>query len=99
MGQTPQTPKGWQDATFYIQVEPVWSRYTDSDGERSLVGIRAVGLTQKRSSTRNGVVQAKLTLRMPEGAFKTFKPEAVIVVPESMLTTNAPIQVEATDPE
>lgn len=92
------TPKGWRDATFYVQVEPVWARYADSDGERSLLGIRAVGLTQKRSRSRNGIVQAKLTLRMPDGAFQTFKPEAVIVVPESMVAID-PIEVEATEPD
>jgi hypothetical protein len=85
------------DATFYVQVEPNWSRWTDSHGERSLRGIRAVLLTQnKPAKPRPRVVVTKLTVRVPDAAFLPLRPEVVIVVPEDLVVTS-PIEARAED--
>jgi len=86
-----------KDAEFYVQIEPEFSNYVNRDGERSLRGIKAVGITQKRPvKPRRGVVIAKLTLRIPSAAFLPLRPEAIVVVPQSMVATS-PIEVEAGD--
>lgn len=83
------------DATFYVQIEPEWSRWTNSDGERTLRGIKAVALTQKKPDRpRSSVVVTKLTVRVPDAAFLPLRPEAIVVVPEDMVVTS-PVHVEA----
>lgn len=83
------------DATFYAQVEPEWSRWANSRGERSLVGAKVVTITQKRPTRqRGGTVLVKLTIRVPEAAFLPLRPEAIVVVPEDM-TVTAPIDVRS----
>lgn len=85
------------DATFYVQIEPEWSRWTDSRGERSLRGIKAVLLTQnKPAKPRPGVVVTKLTVRVPASAFLPLRPEVVIVVPEDLVVAS-PIEACAED--
>lgn len=86
-----------KDATFYVQIEPEWSRWTDSEGERPLRGIKAVAITQnKPNRPRSGVVVAKLTVRVPDAAFLPLRPEAIVVVPEDMVAAS-PIEVTAED--
>lgn len=86
------------DATFYAQVEPEWGNYVNSEGDRSLLGAKVVTITQKRPQRpKSGTVLVKLTIRVPEAAFRPLRPEAVVVVPEDM-TVTAPIEVEAGDP-
>lgn len=86
------------DATFYAQVEPEWSRWVDSNGERSLRGAKVVTITQNRpGKQRGGTVLVKLTVRVPAGAFLPLKPEAIVVIPDDMTVTE-PIEVEAGDP-
>lgn len=81
------------DATFYVQLDP--SLY-GGDNPR-VREIRAVALTQKRpAKQRAGTVLVKLTVRVPDAAFLPLRPEAIIIVPETM-TSLAPIQVEAED--
>ena len=88
---------GSKDATFYVQIEPVFSRFESRDGERALHSIKAVGITAKRpAKPRSGVVVAKLTVRIPDAAFMPLRPEAIVVVPEDLVTVS-PITVSAED--
>lgn len=84
------------DATFYVQVEPEWGWGQDPPVNR----IKAAGVTQKKPTRpKPGTVLVKLTLRIPDNAFKPLRPEAVVVVPEDMTVANLPIHAEAEDPE
>jgi hypothetical protein len=84
------------DATFYVQIEPDFYRYSGGERVRS---IKAVALTQKRpAQQRPGTVLAKLTVRVPEAAFLPLRPEAIVVIPEDMTVASQPIEVEANDP-
>ncbi len=86
------------DATFYAQVEPEWSTYITSNGERALRGAKVVTITQKKPTRpKGGTVLVKLTIRVPESAFMPLRPEAIVVVPEDMVQTN-PIVVEVESP-
>jgi hypothetical protein len=86
------------DATFYVQVQPSWSRYYSNDDPR-LEGAKAVQLTQsKPRRPQGGTVLTKLTIRIPAGAFLPLRPEAIVVIPESMTAVN-PIEVTAEEPE
>lgn len=86
------------DATFYAQVEPEWSPWTNYDSEHTLKGAKVVTITQKRPARqRGGTVLLKLTVRVPAGAFLPLRPEAVVVIPDDM-TVTAPVEVEAGDP-
>lgn len=92
------TPAGMHDATFFVQIDPTFSTYTDMNGERTLREIRAVAITQKKSSRpRSGTVLVKLIIRIDDAAFLPLRPEAIIVVPANMTQVN-PIEVEAEDP-
>lgn len=86
------------DATFYAQVEPEWSSYvTSRTGEREVVRAKVVSITQGRPRRQApNTVLTKLTLRVPKAAFMPLRPEAIVVIPESM-TSVAPIEVEAVD--
>jgi hypothetical protein len=82
------------DATFYAQVEPIWSRYNRT----RLEGAKVVTLTQKKpDSPRGGTVTVKLTVRVPAAAFLPLQPEAVVVVPDDM-TATTPVVAVAEDP-
>lgn len=87
-----------QDATFYAQVEPEWSRWTDWKGEHSLTGAKVVNITQKKPSRpRGGTVLVKLTLRIPSAAFLPLRPEAIVVIPVDM-TEATSVEVTAESP-
>ena len=87
------------DATFYVQIEPEWTRWTDRNGDRQVSDLKAVAITQKKpAKPRSGVVVAKLTVRVPDAAFLPLRPEAIVVVPEDMVAASEPIEVEAGDP-
>lgn len=90
---------GTHDATFYVQIEPEWSRYPSENGDRVIRALKAVGITQRwPSRPRGGTVTAKLTIRIPDAAFLPLRPEAIVVVPEDMVVVN-PIEVEAVVPD
>jgi hypothetical protein len=81
------------NATFYVQIEPEWSRWTPD----VLMSAKAARLTQSKpgkTSTADAVV-VKMTVQLPESVFRPFVPEAVVVVPESM--AGDVIDVEAVD--
>jgi hypothetical protein len=88
------------DATFYVQIEPVWSPWRkNTHGDKDLESIKAVAITQTRpKSQRPGTVLTKLTVRVPEAAFLPLRPEAIVVIPEDMLAASLPIEVAAGDP-
>lgn len=84
-------------ATVYLQVAPELSRHWPADDPRSILSARVVNSTQKRATKpQAGTVEVKITVEIPKGAFLPLRPEAIIVVPESM-TTPHPMQVEAHD--
>src|SRR3954447_25117122 len=86
-------------STFYLQLEPLWSRRSGQDGERMPLGFKPVGVTQNRpQSPRAGSVTVKLTVAIPPAAFLPLRPEAEIVIPASLMEIN-PVVVEATAPE
>lgn len=88
------------DATFFAQVEPIYSRYVrkDRNDPSTIEGARVLAITQKKPAKPvPGSVTVKLTLRLPKSVFVALQPEAVIEIPESLLH-GTPIEVEATDP-
>lgn len=85
---------GFQDAEFYVQIEPDWYR---GFSEPRLRGAKAVAITQKRpTKPRGGTVTVKMTIRVPDGAFLPLRPEAVVVIPTDM-TVVTPLEVVAED--
>jgi hypothetical protein len=99
------TPKGFHDADVWLQVEgkvrPVstWDINNGAQpGSYKVEGIKVVQMTQSRPNPpRKGCIATKITLRIPDGAFLPFAPEAVITVPQDM-TITAPIEVTVEDP-
>jgi hypothetical protein len=87
------------DATFYVQIEATRTRWrTNAAGEPAVDSAKAVRITQSRPRTQApDTVMVKLTVRLPVAAFDPLRPEAVVVVPES-LTEAAPVEVVAIDP-
>jgi hypothetical protein len=86
-------------ATFYVQVEPIWSRVIRADGEHYLTSIKAERITKSRPARPlPGSVTVKLTLDIPNAAFYPLRPEVVVVVPDSLVQAN-PIRVEVEDPQ
>lgn len=89
------------DATCFLQVEPRW-RHTgyygsDASGHPLLDDAKVVAITQERpKKQRSNTVLCKITLRIPAGAFLPLAPEAVVVIPEGLVTAE-PIEVEAGD--
>ncbi|MDI9889949.1 hypothetical protein [Microbacterium sp. IEGM 1404] len=85
-------------AEVYLQVAPEYSRWVrDRASVEAIEGAKVVASTQNRSSSpRAGTVEVKLTVEIPKAAFVPLRPEAVVIVPESM-TTPHPVAVEAHD--
>lgn len=88
------------DATFYVQVEPEWIFGGRSrDTANAVRGAKAVALTQNKPGRQKpGTVLTKLTVRVPKAAFVPLRPEAIVVIPEDMLASSEPLEVEAGDP-
>lgn len=82
-------------ATTYLQIEPDWSY----NGER-VFGAKVVRQTQNPPglNQRGGTLLVKISIDIPEGAFKPLQPEVVITIPEGM-TLPMPIDVVAEAPE
>lgn len=88
-------PAGFHEATFYVQVA---GSFFTIGGTARVRSLSAVAMTQKRPTRpRPGTVTVKLTVRVPDAALLPLAPEAVIVIPETMVLPN-PIEVEAEDP-
>jgi hypothetical protein len=84
----------YQDATFFLQVEPEWGIYRAGNGDLQLVGAKAARITQKQPDPpKGGTVVVKLTVRVPSSALLPLKP-AVVEVPadrlEIVVETEAP---------
>lgn len=95
MSSNDQTVK----ATVYLQVQPEHYRYASTDDKETgndITRAKVVGSTQNRSERpKGGTVEVKLTIEIPKSAFLPLRPQATIVVPESL--TSANIVVEAQD--
>lgn len=75
----------YQDATFFLQVEPEWGFYRAPNGDLQLVGAKAARITQKQPDPpKGGTVVVKLTVRVPSSALLPLKPAAVDI-PEDRL--------------
>ena len=88
-------------ATVYLQLEPQYTYWAKNrrefDKPESIEGAKVVGYTlNKPQKERPGTVEVKITVEIPKGAFLPLRPEAVIVIPES-LTQPHPLEVEALD--
>jgi hypothetical protein len=87
------------DVIFYVQLEPEYGRYIDpSTGERSISGVKAVALTQKRPNRpKPGTISVKMQVRAPEAFFLPLRPAAIVVLPEDLSVLSTPVQVDAVD--
>jgi len=79
------------DATGFLVIEPVRSRYNGSPR-----GAKLTRVVQKRpTSLPNGAVAVAITIQLPAAAFEPLKPAALIVVPEELIQHE--VSVEAVD--
>lgn len=86
------------DVPMYLQIEPEWARYATRNDPNEVARAKAVGLTQTPpGKPRPGSVIVKLTVRLPRAVFVALQPEAVVVIPATMVQ-GVPVVVEATDP-
>lgn len=83
--------------TFYVQFEPEFI-----GPNNNVRAIRATTLTKGRPavsrSRRTGSVVVKMTVEIPDQAFKPLEPEAVITIPASLTEVLTPVEIEATAP-
>ena len=88
-------------ATFYVQVEPRWSRWQKrDDGSPALDTIKAVAMTLARPTRnrRGESVVVKLTVEIPDAAFYPLQPEAIVVIPAELVEPTKAIEVVASAP-
>lgn len=87
-------------ATVYLQVQPeylAWYGASQRDTAAAIRGAKVVGSTQNKSTRpKPGTIEVKLTVELPKAAFLSLRPEAVVVIPET-LTQPHPVEVEALD--
>lgn len=88
-------------ATVYLQVQPEYAWWAKNrkefDKPSAIDGAKVVGYTQNKArKPKPGTVEVKITIEVPKGAFLPLRPEAVVVIPES-LTQPHPVEVEALD--
>lgn len=88
-------------ATVYLQVQPEYTwrakQQRKFDEPNAIEGAKVVGSTQGRSQKpKPGTVEVKVTIELPKGAFLPLRPEAIVVIPET-LTAPHPVRVEAED--
>ncbi|MCC4906947.1 hypothetical protein [Microbacterium sp. cx-59] len=88
-------------ATVYLQVQPDYSWRARQSGKydepSAIDGAKVVGSTQNKSQKpKPGTVEVKVVIELPKGAFLPLRPEAIVVIPET-LTTPHPVTVEAED--
>lgn len=89
-------------ATVYLQVQPEYSWWAkqrkELDTANAIEGAKVVGLTQTKSQKpRPETVEVKITVELRRGAFLPLRPEAIVVIPETLTQPN-PVTVEAGDP-
>lgn len=84
-------------ATVYLQVQPEYATYLSESHPNYINGAKVINATQSRSKKpKGGTVEVKLTVEIPKAAFLPLRPEAIVIVPETM-TAPHPIEVEASD--
>lgn len=82
---------GTVEAKVYLQIKP-----TRPSWSRTISGAALAGATQKKPEVQKpGTVLIKLKVRLPIAAFEPLQPEAVVVVPESLV--QHAVEVEAID--
>lgn len=79
--------------TFYVTVRPRWGGHD----RRQLSGITASSITKTRPGRQAGTVVVKMTLDIPDSAFKSIEPEVIVSVPADMVRANEPIEIEVED--
>lgn len=96
------TPKGYHDAEAWLQVSgKVRDKWDTPSGtyKQGVDSIKVEAMTQSRPNPpRKGCIAVKVTLRIPDGAFLPFSPEAVITVPENMVV-RGPIEADVVGDE
>ncbi|MEA1264226.1 hypothetical protein MicroSTF_14375 [Microbacterium sp. STF-2] len=88
-------------ATVYLQVQPEYTwrakQRHEYDSPSAIEGAKVIGSTQnKAQKPKPGTVEVKITVELPKGVFLPLRPEAIVVIPET-LTQPHPITVEAAD--
>ena len=86
-------PKKMVEAKLFLQLEPEWSSYRESDGTYAVRGVRVTKMFQRRPKKIIGVA-VELTVRLPAAAFKPLSPTVVIEVPEGALEFEPMVTVE-----
>lgn len=82
------------EVSFYVKLRPVWGR--QSYNRDRLEKVVADGITQKRPDRSAGPV-VKLTLNIPDGAFKPLAPEVTIEIPEEAIDYEPKVTVHLPD--
>lgn len=82
-------------ATTYLQIEPEYG-YWDKE---KVTGAKVIRATQRSPGDRQlgGTVLVKITVDLPEAAFKPLQPQAVVVIPEG-LVDGFVVTAQAEDP-
>jgi hypothetical protein len=85
----------------WLQVEPTFSAYASSNGDRSVTKIRVANVTSRRPTGRAkaGTMVMRLKLNVPEAAFKPLAPVVTIEVPSDMLLNADDVNVVVESPE
>lgn len=91
------SPKGYHDAEAWLQVSgKVHDKWDSPSGtyKPAVDDIKVEAMTKSRPNPpRKGCIAVKVTLRIPDGVFLPFSPEAVITVPENMVV-RGPIEAD-----
>jgi hypothetical protein len=83
-----------KDTTFYVQLSPKWNSWD----KNRLEGIALARATQKKPDKPvPGTITVKLTLALPDDAFKPYEPVVKIEIPENQISQNIQLKVEEPD--
>lgn len=83
-----------KDTTFYVQLSPKWSSWDKT----RLEGVSLARATQKKPDKPvPGTITVKLTLALPDDAFKPYEPAVKVEILENMVTKNIEVTVEEPD--
>jgi hypothetical protein len=80
--------------TVFLTLQPQWNKYLPD----RVAGMRVSKITQKRPDQPTGPV-IKLTLSLPDAAFKPLAPEVVIEVPPEAIDFTPTVTVELPETE
>lgn len=95
------TPEGYIDSTAYLVIEASRYNYGGADPETGLRRVSSARVAALRANRPSKLVKdqiaVKVTVRVPVSVFNPLTPEAVIVVPESLVQQPA-LEIEAVEP-